>query len=50
VPLRKRHSLSSAKRTLAENRSVVELVEEEGLMAPEQLREVLRPERMIASV
>jgi hypothetical protein len=39
-----------AKRALQENRSVVELVEEEGLMAPDQLREVLRPERMIASV
>ncbi|MCP8687672.1 aspartate ammonia-lyase [Marinobacterium sedimentorum] len=39
-----------AKRALQESRSVIELVEEEGLMAPEQLREVLRPERMIASV
>ncbi|UTW10155.1 aspartate ammonia-lyase [Marinobacterium rhizophilum] len=38
-----------AKRALQENRSVVELVEEEGLMAPEQLREVLRPERMVAT-
>jgi aspartate ammonia-lyase len=39
-----------AKRALQENRSVVDLVEEEGLMAPDQLREVLRPERMIAAV
>ncbi|NVK40148.1 MAG: aspartate ammonia-lyase [Oceanospirillaceae bacterium] len=38
-----------AKRALQENRSVVELVEEEALMAPGQLREVLRPERMIAA-
>jgi aspartate ammonia-lyase len=37
-----------AKRALEENRSVVDVVLEEGLLSEEQVADLLRPDRMVA--